>query len=343
MKKIIFIILCGVVIKAFAVSNIVNVYNWSGYIPPKVLRKFQQETGIKLNYSNFDSNEDLYAKLKAAPTSGYDVVFPSTSFVQHMAREGMIRKLDKSCIRGMQNLNPQLLNQAYDPHNRYSVPFLWGTTGILLNTKYYTMQEIKSWYDFWQPQLHNRLSMLDDMRDVFAIALKVLGYSINDQNPQHIKQAYLKLKTLLPNIQSFAADGAEHLYINENANLGMIESGDAYSVMQENNNFRYVYPRDGAIIWMDCMVIPIGAKHLQNAYRFINFILRPDVAAMISEGVGFSSPNLAAIKLMPKAIQQNRVLNPTVADLKHAEFENAISQKARKLYLHYWEMLKLGV
>lgn len=342
MKKLVVVFIFCYMTSAFAAQQVVNVFNWGGYIPSKVLHLFRKQTGIKINYSTYDSNEVLYTKLKITPNAGYDVAVPSAPMVTRMAREGMLLKLDKTKLPNFKNLNPLLLNRTYDPDNQYSVPYLWGTTGILVNLKRYLPREINSWQDFWKPQFHGKLALTNDMRDMFAVALKVLGYSINDQNPAHIRQAYLKLKTLLPNVQSFEADGAEHLYINEDANVGMIESGDAQTVLEENSNFYYVYPKDGPIIWIDCMVIPVGAKHIANAYKFINFILRPDIAKMISKSVGFSTPNIAAFKLLPKSVQRNQVLNPTPADLARGNVEGDIGQKARKLYLNYWEQLKLG-
>jgi len=342
MKRLLITILIFFASTAFAKDNIVNVYNWAGYMPPEVIALFQKETGIKVNYSTFDSNEDLYTKLKANSNIDYDIAVPSAPYVQQMIRDGMLRRLDKSKLIGFKNLNSTLLNQSYDPNNQYSIPYLWGTTGIIINTKYYSPKKINYWEALWQPQFRGQLSFINDMKDVFAMALKVLGYSINDQNPKHIREAYLKLKALLPNIQSFEAGGAKHLYVNEDSNIGMIESGDAYIISQEKPSFKYIYPKDGPLIWTDNMVIPIGAKHVENAYEFINFILRPDIAKMISLGVGFSTPNAAAVKLLPKAAQENRVLNPTAKDLQNGEVEGAISLKTRGLYLKYWELLKLG-
>ena len=178
------------------------------------------------------------------------------------------------------------------------------------------------------------------MRDMFNIAFKILGCSINDENPQHIKEAYLLLKSLLPNVKAFADNATKQMYINKEANIGIVASGDAYIINKENNDFKYIYPKNGANIWFDSIVIPVGAKHIENAYKFINFILRPEIAKMISMHVGYSTPNLAARKIMPKSLQNNRILNPLPKDLQKTQVETDISQKAAKLYLHYWNLLK---
>lgn len=326
----------------FAQTQVVNIYNWSGYIPDEVLTAFEKETGIHVNYSTFDSNEVLYTKLKVVdPHADYDIVVPSSSTLQHMINEDMLQPIDHSQLSNMKYLNPQLLNQPYDPHNQYSLPYLWGTTGILINTQYYSPKEIQRWSDLWKPDLQGKIAVLDEMRDVFGASFKVLGYSINDSNPAHIQAAYLKLSDLLPNIQSFQSDGTQQMYVNEDANIGIIENGDANSVIAENPHYQYIYPKDGVILWVDNMAIPRGASHIKNAYRFMNFVMRPDIAAKISMGVGFSSPNLAAIKLMPKDEQDNRTLNPEPADLSHAEVEGYLSRETNDVYLYYWEMLKL--
>lgn len=318
-----------------------NIYNWSGYIPSEVLTRFTKETGIKINYSTFNSNQQLYTKLKADPNIDFDLVVPSNYVVGRMAKEHMLIRLDKSKLSNMKNLEPGLLNRSFDPHNRYTLPYLWGTTSIILNRKYYNANAVMSWDDLWHPRFKNSLAMTDSARDGFAVAFLTLGYSINDENPAHIREAYLKLRSLLPNVLNFTGDGSQQLFVNEDANIGMIESGDALAVIQENPNFVYRYPKEGAIVWIDNMAIPKGAQHIAEAYRFINFVMRPDIAKMISLGVGFATPNRAAKQLMGPDIRKNPVLYPSADVIKKGHIESAISNKANALYLKYWELLKL--
>jgi spermidine/putrescine transport system substrate-binding protein len=340
MKRIIVIFLCCFVGSVFAAGKVVNVYNWANVIPLKVLQQFQREAGIKVNYSTFDDNQMLYAKLKANANSGYDVAFPSTYIVDRMRKEGMLQKIAKAQLTNFKNLNPKLLNQSFDPQNQYSVPYLWGTTGIIVNAKFYVPASITSWQDLWQPRFRKQVGLLDDMRDVFNMAMRVSGYSINDANPQHIKQAYLQLKKLMPNVRSYDKNGAQQLFVNEDIKLGMMASGDAYNVIKQNPNLYFIYPKEGPNVWMDNMVIPQNAPHKENAYKFINFILRADVAKMIMQEVGYSTPNLAAIKLMPASIQQNHILNPTAQDLHNNESEIDFNKKTIGLYLKYWDKLR---
>jgi len=170
----------------FATRQVLNVYNWSGYIPQNVITLFQKETGIKLNYSMFQSNEELYTKLKTDPNSSYDIVVPTSYLVEQMRDEGMLTKLDKRQLPNFKYLNTLLLNKSHDPGNQYSVPYLWGTTGIIVNRTEYPPGTITSWKDLWQPRFKNQIIGSNATRDMFGIAFKALGYSINDTDPQVI-------------------------------------------------------------------------------------------------------------------------------------------------------------
>jgi spermidine/putrescine transport system substrate-binding protein len=324
-----------------AQEKAVNVYNWSNYISNEVLKEFTKETGIKVNYATYDSNETMYAKLKANPHSGYDIVVPSTYFVDRMRRQGMLRALDKTKLSNIKNLNPALLNKPYDPHNHYSIPYFWSSTGIVVNTHYHALANIQSWADFWNPKYRNQLLLLDDVHEVFSIALLALAYSPNDTNPEHIRQAYVKLKQLMPNIRLFNDDGVKSLYIDEDLTLGMAWNGDIFQATQENPAIRFIYPQDGFVISIDSMAIPIGATHLDNAYRFINFILRPDIAKKISLATGYASPNQAAVKLMSKSILNNPMIYPDQKILRRSAVQ-ADAGDAEVIYQKYWELLKIG-
>ncbi len=340
-RTLLFGVLWLVSVTVFAQENVVNVYNWSNYMPSEVLKEFTRETGIKVNYATYDSNETMYAKLKANPRSGYDIVVPSTYFVDRMRKQGMLHTLDKTKLTGFKNLNPALLNKSYDPDNRYSIPYFWSTTGIVVNTQKHSLANIQHWSDFWQPQYHNQLLMLDDVHEVFSIALLVLGFSPNDTNPTHIRQAYLKLKQLMPNIRLFNADGVKSLYIDEDLTLGMGWNGDIYQAAQENSALRFVYPKEGFVTSIDSMAIPVGATHLNNTYRFMNFILRPDIAKKISLATGYASPNLAAVKLMPQSILNNSMIYPDQQTLRRSVVQTDVGD-AESVYQKYWELLKIG-
>lgn len=341
MRAYLLIVLIFMPFSLFANSKVVNVYNWSAYIPHKVLRMFEKKTGITVNYTTYQSNEALYAKLEADPDAGYDVVFPSTYYVQRMAKDGLLHKLDLKKIPNIKYDNHKLLNLSYDPGNHYTVPYLWGTTGIVVNTQYYSQSSINQWQDFWKPKFKNQLLLLNDVRDVFSMSLRSLGYSINTKNPKQIKQAYEHLKALLPNIKLFNNGAVRPVYIDEDATVGMVLSGDADAIVKTNPKLHFIFPKNQVIISMDCASIVKSAPHLENAYKFINFINEPKIAKMISLKEGYSSPSLAAIKLMSKKQRENKIINPPQRLLENAEVENDVGPKATALYMHYWELLKL--
>ena len=198
-----------------------------------------------------------------------------------------------------------------------------------------------SWADLWDPSYKNKLLLLNDVRDVFAMGLKVLGYSINSTDEREIRAAYEKLTQLLPNVRVFNSESPKALYLAGEVPLGMDWNGSTYMANKENPNIQYIYPREGAAKAMDSLVIPIGAQHVEAAHQFINFILRPEIAKIITEELGYTSPNLAAIKLLPEKIRANRIVYPTEEDLKNSEFETDVGE-ALSIYEQYWQRLKTG-
>lgn len=326
---------------ANAGERFVNVYNWSNYMPPQVLAQFQRETGIHVNYSEFDSSETLYAKLKTNPHSGFDIIVPGSYYIPRMAREHLLHNLDKSKLPNLRYLNPELMNRKCDPDNQYSVPYTWGITGIAINTRYHNINDITRWKNLWRKSYRNQLLMMDDMREVFSIALISLGYSVNETNIDHIKAAYQKLRQLMPNIKLFNSDAAQNIYVDEDATLGMAWNGGAFQVQKENPSIKFIYPKGRFVLWIDTLAIPKNAPHLDNAYRFINFINRPDIAAKIAIYNGYSSPNLAALKQLPEELRNNPTFNPPQSVLKRAVMEEDLGE-ANVIYEKYWQQLKMG-
>jgi spermidine/putrescine transport system substrate-binding protein len=331
------------VVTSFAhADQVVNVYNWTGYMSDDVLAQFTKETGIKVNYSTFASNDELFAKIAASNNhSGYDVIVPSAGYVARMARLGMLQKLDRSQLTYFKNIDPDFLDKPFDRGNQYSVPYLWGTTGLVVNRSIYPDLKLRHWTSLWDPALKDQVLMIDEDRTAFDIALKVLGYSANTQDPEQIKQAYEKLRELLPNIKLFNIVAPQSIYINGDAAVGVGYNGDTYIAMQTNPNLQYIYPEEGVFVWIDCMTIPQNAPNRANAYKFINFMLRADIAAKIAESVGYSSANAAGVKLLPRDMQRNPTLYPDRAIIKKSEFENDVGDAA-EIYEHYWQLLKLG-
>jgi spermidine/putrescine transport system substrate-binding protein len=326
---------------AFAAEEkLLYLYNWSEYMPEIVLEQFQKETGIKVVYSTYDSNEAMYAKLRLLDSNNsYDLAVPSTYYVSKMRREGLLAKIDKSRLKNFGNLDEKLINQPFDPDNSYSVPYLWGSTGIAVNTDKVKPGTISKWRDLWKPEFKDRLLLTNDTREVFHMALRVLGYSGNDTDPVHIEAAYHELKKLVPNVRAYNSEAPRMPYLEGETDAGMIWNGEAYMARQENPAIEYIYPDEGVILWLDSLVIPGNARHVENAHKFIDFILRPEVAASISEEIGYASPNLAAVATLDEDVRNNRSVYPTAADLKNSEFQTDVGESIT-VYQKFWERLK---
>ena len=349
MRRILRVALCFLVIlsalgpisPAHAQDKVVYFYNWSEYIPEEVLDQFTEETGIKVVYTTYDSNEALYAKLKLMDSGGYDLVVPSTYFVSKMRKEGMLHELDHSLLTNLPNLDRQLMNRSYDPGNKYSVPYLWGSTGIGLNSAEVDPSKVTSWADLWKPEFKGKVLLHNDIREVFDVALKVSGREVNSTNPEDIKIAYEKLVELMPNVRLFNSDSPKIPYLSGEVAVGMIWNGEAWAAQEEDPNILYVYPREGAILWADSLAIPAKARNVKNAHALINYLLRPSVAKAIAEEVGYATPNTKALVLLDEELQNNRMVYPKTTDLKNAEFQTDIGE-AITIYEEYWEKLKAG-
>lgn len=324
---------------AFAGGGVLHFYNWSEYIPDSVLEQFNRETGIKVIYTTYDSNEVLYEKLRLKEKNGYDLAVPSTYYVNKMRREGLLAPIDKKLLPNFQNLDEKLLDRPFDPKNDYSVPYMWGTTGIGVNTANIPAGSVTSWEDLWKPEFRGRVLLQNDPREVLGLGLKVLGYSVNDTDPSHIEGAYMELLKLMKNVRQFNSESPMMPFLNGEVDTGMIWNGEAYLASLENPAISYVYPKEGVMIWMDSLVIPKNARNVKSAHRFLNFLLRPEIAAAISAEVGYATPNRKALPLLPKAVRENRTVYPSDEDLARGEFQMDVGP-ASSAYEKYWKMLK---
>lgn len=326
----------------FAADNIVNIFTWSEEIPHTVIAQFEKETGIKVNYATFDSNEMMYAKLRATKGASYDLIEPSSYYIDRMRKQGWLTKLDKTRLPNIKHLDPFFLNTPYDPNSQFSIPFVWGVTGVFLNKEYFQKNGLQNWADLFDKKYINQLMFLDDAREVFGIALLMLGYSINDANPDHIKQAYYKLKSLMPNVKLFNSDAIISILIDEDATVGMVWNGDLFKARLENAKLQFVYPKNGFEIWVDNFAILEKAPHKDNAYKFLDFLMRPEIAKTVSMKINYSSANLTAKNLMPPEIKNNPALYPSYATLRQGEFQTDIGDSTFMLFEKYWEQLKIG-
>lgn len=330
-------------------EGVVNVYNWEDYISQDALDLFTQETGITVNMMNFTTNEDMMVQLRNSPSS-FDVVFPSDYCVERLIAENLLEQIDFSLVPDFQYIDPNLKNPSYDSQNLYSVPYMWGTVGILYNT---TMvdEPVTSWGALFDPRYQNNVFMMDSIRDTMGITLKYLGYPMNTRNPLEMNAAKeLLIKQKKDGIvKAYQVDETKDKMVAGEAALALMWSGDAQyaiDIDQENAEkngteptLAYVVPDEGTNIWVDAMVIPKGAKNKQNAETFINFMCRPDVAQINCNEIWYSTPNLEAVKLMGDDYINNLTMNPTQEIIDRCEFLDDI-EDVIPIYNAMWLEIK---
>lgn len=288
--------------------NKLNVYNWGDYIDPVVLEDFEKEYGIKINYENFATNEEMLAKIQAGGTD-YDVIFPSEYMVEAMIKEGLLQELDFNNLPNYQNIGEQFKNLAYDPDNKYSVPYFWGTMGIVYNTKK-VEEGIDSWNALWDEKYKGDIVMIDSVRDTVGITLKKLGYSLNTRDINELEAAKEELIKQKPLVKAYEVDAYKDMMISGEAAMALAWSGDAMLLIEENPDLAYVIPKEGTNLWFDTMAVPTTSKHKREAELFIDYMMRPDVAAKCAEYVMYATANVEAMKLLPPEMIEDELAYP---------------------------------
>lgn len=337
-----FILVLLLPLNAIAEQPIVNVYAWSGEISDKLVKQFEQESGIKVNFSTYQSNEIMFAKLRTTAATSYDVVMPSGYFVDRMQKLGMLAELDKSKLPNLKNLNPTFRHPAFDKELKYSVPFIWGVTGIFVNSHYIDPKSIHTWQDLWSPRFENKLLMLDDTRELFSMALISLGYSPNETDPAHLEQAFMKLKSLMKNVKVFSSETVISMMIDEDAKVGMSWNGDAFKASHDNPDIRFIFPNDGFIVFVDGFAIPKAAPHKDAAHAFINFMLSAESGKKTAILMNYPITNLAGQKLLPPDIRNSPIVYPPQSVIKRGIYQLDLNEETLELYEKYWEELKMS-
>ncbi|UUM32753.1 ABC transporter substrate-binding protein [Vibrio japonicus] len=336
----------GLVFSALSIASVaqastetINVYAWGGYLPEKSLKAFEQQYDVTINYSTFENNESMYTKLKLVKGSGYDVVFASAYFIEKMAREGLLAKLDHSLIPNMSDTMEGLLGQGHDPKNDYSLPYIWGVTGISYNETLVDAP-ITKWAQLWDKQYAQQVMLIDDIRDVFGMALKLNGYSVNSKNEQEIQKAYESLAALKDNTLLYNSDAPHVPYVSGEAALGMQWNGNAYQGQTDLPELKFVMPEEGAVLWMDNFVIPSGSQQKALAHAFINFMYQPENQAEIVHSLGYASATKSGRALLPDELKYNETIFPKDEDMKNGEFINDVGSETLAIYEKYWQRLR---
>ncbi|WP_225885265.1 extracellular solute-binding protein [Leptolyngbya sp. KIOST-1] len=314
-----------------------RIYTWANYTDDNLAAAFTELTGIPVVVDIFDSNEIMLTRLQAGGGDAYSIIYPSDYMVSEMIDLGLLTELDQSRLSGLENLKPQWQNPAYDPNNAHSVPFCWGTTGLLYNSEV-TPGTPDDWTFLWDNQdaLSRRITMLDDMRETLGATLKSLGYSYNSNNPQEIEAAYNRLLELRPHIAAFKTTGFENELLGGDLSVSMAYSSDAIALTLEDDRMEYVIPASGASLWTDTLAIPATAPNVDAAYQWINFMLDPEVASAAVERLFFATANQAAFDRLPADIQANEDLYPPDSVLDRSEGIVAVDTASTDLFDQFW-------
>lgn len=291
-------------------ADVFHLYNWGDYIDSDLIEQFEEETGYRVVYETFDSNEAMYTKVQQGGT-GYDLVIPSEYMIERMIEENLVVELDHSRIEGLEHIDPDFLDLNFDPGNRYSIPYFWGTLGIAYNEDLLEGFEPESWEDLYRPELADSILMIDGAREVIGIGLQTLGYSLNSRDSSELQQAADQLTELSPNIKALVADEIKMYMIQEEAAIAVTYSGEAADMMWENESIVYILPEEGSNLWFDNMVIPHTVQNEEAAYAFINFMLDPEIAAQNADYIGYSTPNQTAMDYLPEETVEDEQFYPS--------------------------------
>ncbi len=321
-------------------GNKLYVYNWGEYIEPAVLDMFEEETGIEVIYDEFETNESMYSKVSAGAAL-YDLVCPSDYMISKMITEDLLQPINWDNIPNRVHIGAEYWEQTagFDPALEYSVPYCWGTVGILYNTTL-VEEPIDEWSDLWDAKYTDEVLMQDSVRDAFMVAQKMLGYSCNSTDEAELQAAKKALTDQKPIVQAYVVDQVRDKMIGGEAAIGVIYSGEAIYTQYENPDLEYVIPKEGSNVWIDCWVIPKGARNVENAEKFINFLCRPDIALMNFDYITYSTPNTSAWEMIEdEEIKYSEIAFPNLSDYS-LEVYSYLGEDAETLYNNLWKQVK---
>ena len=320
-------------------NEVLNIYNVGDYIDPELTKRFTEETGIEIVYETYDTNEGMYQKLKSG-SSNYDLIFPSDYMVDKLIEEDMIQEIDYKNIPNYSYIMDSFKHPVYDPEDKYSVPYLWGTFGIIYNTKEVDKKDTESWDILWNEKYTGKILLLDSVRDTMGISLKRLGYSMNTDNPDEINQAKEELIKQLPITSAYVNDDGKDRIVAEDAAISVVYSGDALVMIDENPDLDYAIPKEGTNKWVDAMCIPNSAENKDYAEQFINFMLDPEVAKQNVDYIQYSTPNQGVYDLLDDEMKNSPISYPDDETLDKAEIFLNLPDDVLKLYDDAWTEIK---
>lgn len=329
-------------------SNELYVYNWGEYIDESVIQQFEDETGIHVTYDLFETNEEMYPVIEAGAVR-YDAVCPSDYMIQKMAENNLLAEINFDNIPNLSEIDPVYMerSKSFDPENKYSVPYTWGTVGILYNTKLVNELGIPAptkWSDLWDERYKGEILMQDSVRDAFMVALKDLGYSMNTENPKELAEARDLLIKQKPLVQAYVIDQVRDKMIGGEAAISVIYSGEMLYIQEETADadftLEYVVPEEGTNIWIDSWVIPANARNKENAEKWINFLCRPDIALKNFEYITYSTPNKGAYDMLGDDMKNNNALFPDISGMENSEVFKYLGDETDSIYNEMWKVVK---
>ena len=291
-----------------------DLFAWSEYVPQEVIDGFTRESGIKVHYETYASNEEMLGKLLGGG-SNYDIILPSEYTVEALIQRNKLTAIDWAKVPNLKNIGPDYLHLGFDPQQKFSVPWMTGTVGIVVNTDKVT-DPIRGFEDVFQPKFKNRIVAVNDNREIVSWALGAAGLPINDITRENLAKVKPMLASWVPLIKTYDSDSPKTPLINGDCDLGIVWSGEAALCYQQDHKFHYVLPAKGAHQFVDCLCIPDSATHKEEAHKFLNYILRPEVSKIISDKFPYTNPNLEARKLLSKEQLENPASYPKTGSLE---------------------------
>ncbi len=324
------------------VNGQVIVYNWGEYIDPETIRMFEEESGIKVIYDEFETNESMYPKVESGAVA-YDIACPSDYMISRMIQNGMLSEIDYDKMpNAKKNIGAQYYEQSrgFDPENKYAIPYCWGTVGILYN-KTMVDEPITRWAQLWDEKYADNILMQDSVRDAFMVAEKLSGNSMNTLDAEELEAAKNMLIKQKPLVQAYVVDQVRDKMIGGEAAIGVIYSGEAIYTQKENPDLVYVIPEEGTNVWIDSWVILKNAPNKENAEKFIDFMCREDIALMNFEYITYSTPNVAARELIEEEdIRNSEIAFPDLSQYDNLETYVYLGEDGDYLYNELWKEVK---
>lgn len=306
-----------------------NIFCWSEYVPQEVLDLFTEETGIKVSMENYASNEEMLAKLVAGGGS-YDLIQPSEYIIEGLIKEDLLTPIDHALIPNLKNIAPEFQNMSFDPGNKYTVPYMAGMVGIVVNTEL-VKDDIKGYKDVFQEKFKKNIVVLDDAREIVSWGLNTLNIPVNEVTDENLEKVRPVLAKWLPLVKVYDSDSPKTALTNGDVAIGVVWGGEGAKLIEEDKKFKWVTPAEGAHLFIDSLAIPKTAQHVKNAELFMNFILRPEISVKISDAFPYLNPNAAARAMLKPAQRDNPASFPTAEEISNMETFKDIGGQATKI------------